>query len=82
MPDLTPVLVSSSVSALLQYVIYTGSVCFITQLFDSVVGIFMDLPTLLIEILWTSFVVNVSVLNRLILAFTVLTYNILVSTVK
>jgi len=42
----------------------------------------MVLPILLIALLWTSCVVNVSVFNRSILASTVLPYNILVSKVK
>jgi hypothetical protein len=37
MHDLTPMLVSPSVSTLLQYAIYTGSVYFIMQLLNSVV---------------------------------------------
>jgi len=83
MRDLTPVLVSSSVSTLLQYTIYTSSVDFIMQLLNSVVGIFFTvLPVLLIALLWTSSVVNVSAFNRLTLAFTVLTYNILINTEK
>jgi hypothetical protein len=82
MHDLTPVLVSSSVSTLLQYSIYTGSVYFIMQLLNSVVGFFTVLPVLLIALLWTSYVFNISVFNRLILGFTVLPYKIPVNTVK
>lgn len=53
------------------------------QLLNSVVGIFFTvLPVLLIALLWTSSVVNVSAFNRLTLAFTVLTYNILINTEK
>ena len=82
MHDFTPVLVLSSVSTLLQYAIYTDSVYFITQPLNSVVRYFTVLPVVLITFLWTSCVVNVSVFNRLILAFTVLTFNILASMVK
>jgi len=38
--DLTPVLVSSSVSTMPQYAIYTGSVYSVMQLLNSVLGFF------------------------------------------
>lgn len=40
MHDLTPALVSSSVSIMLQYAIYTGSVYLVMQLLNSIVGFF------------------------------------------
>ena len=53
------------------------------QLLNSVAGFFFTVrPVLLIALLWTSCVVNVSFFTRSVLAFTVLPYNIIVSKVK
>jgi len=76
------VLVSSSVSTMLQYAIYTGSVYFVMKLLNSVVGFFTVLPVLFTELRWTSCAVNVYVFNRSLLASTELPYNIPVSQVK